>query len=133
MIHKGTQIQIKDNSGVLSGICINTYTKCWAAIGDPLSITITKAKTRGHGKKTGSKSKGQIQELLVIQTKKRLNRLDGSSLKFGCNSGVCVSKGGGKSQLGFKRINTSVPFELKKRNPQVPVGNNLIKLAKNLV
>jgi hypothetical protein len=55
-------------------IVVKDLLKCWAAIGDPLSITITKARTRGHGKKTGSKSKAQIQELLASQLSPQLTR-----------------------------------------------------------
>ena len=133
MIQKGTYIKVKDNSGVLSGKCINTYKKRVAAYGELLTLGATKVKTKlGGSKKNAFKAQPQKQALLVIQSRKLVCRLDGSSLKFNSNCGVTISKSGLKPQLGFKRINTCVPFELKKHNAGIPFGNNLIKLAKNL-
>jgi ribosomal protein L14 len=147
MLQIQTKILIKDNSGLLQGKIINSgrAIKRNATVGNSIKIAVTRAKSKaGLGKniKTSSRvqtsSKGQLQDLLIIQTKKIILRNDGSTVKFDSNSGVCISFRSAHKKLlqfGFKRINTSVPFELKKHSHwQTFKGSyNLIKLAKNLL
>jgi len=131
MIQTQTKIIIKDNSGILRGRCINTRHKKPKGIGNHVSVAVT--KTKAH-RQTHFKTSA-CQDLLIIQTKKAVHRYDGSSVQFNVNTGVCVVLNDHKLQLGFKRINTTVPFELKKQN-HIKLGqgsSNLIKLAKNLV
>lgn len=150
MIQVQTQIVIKDNSGFLRGKCINSMTPAATAakVGNAIKVSITKAKAKatagtamrkGPGKQQAHSSKGSLQTLLIIQTKKPIIRYDGSTVKFNCNSGVSVGLNPGSNkqrlQFGFKRINSTVPFELKNKVHWQAFGGtlNLIKLAKSLV
>lgn len=131
MVQNETEIFVKDNSGALKGRCINAG-KQHQAVGAKIQIAIL--KTKAITKKKGLKRKA-IQDLLLIQTKKTIVRNDGSTIAFNGNKGVCVSTGARGLQLGFKRINTSVPLELR-RSHSLRLGLsplNLMKLAKNVL
>lgn len=131
MIQNQTKILIKDNSGILKGRCINSG-KQHQGVGMRVKIAISKAKI--ITKQKSVKHSG-LQDLLLIQTKKAIIRNDGSTITFNGNKAVCVSLSSKtKLQLAFKRINTTVPFELKKSNSLQSQGpHNLMKLAKNLI
>jgi large subunit ribosomal protein L14 len=145
MLQTQSRITIKDNSGLLRGKIINSGRSLHPVVGNCVKATITRAKSKSNlkgtsaGLKQARSVKGQLQDLLIIQTRKQLQRYDGSSIKFDSNSAVSISfKGAQKKkrlQFGFKRINTAVPFELKKRNhwQSFKGSYNLIKLAKNLL
>lgn len=150
MIQVQTQVLIKDNSGLLRGKCINSITapNTTAKVGHAIKVTITKAKSKASPIISKAKqqsrlfqrsSKGSLQTLLVIQTKKPIIRYDGSTVKFNTNSAVSVGLKASSSkqrlQLGFKRINSTVPFELKNKVHWQAFGPtlNLIKLAKSLL
>ena len=76
----------------------------------------------------------QLQDALIIQTNCRISRYDGSGLRFNSNSGVAVSLNKRKLVLGFKRITSCVPFEIKRVNSQSAFKGsyNIMKLAKSL-
>lgn len=133
MLKIQSHINIKDNSGAMAGRCINVHGRPWCGVGHTCTVTITKAKPIVSKKSGFNKSKAQIQDLLILQTKTPYSRHDGSFLKFSANNAVTYSVAGAKATVGFKRINTGVPFELKKGNAKVRVGNGLIKLAKTLI
>ena len=134
MIQRKTKLTLKDNSGFLTGICINTPAK-WQALGGLVTLALIqrkKAKLKLKGAKP--KSNKSLTNAVLIQTKKSWVRYDGSSLKFSSNSCATLAHSGGrgdkKLMLGFKRISTYVPFELKKFH-NLPQSNvHLIKLAR---
>lgn len=144
MLQVRSNVSIKDNSGLIRGKIISNNVSSKGKVGSTLKMSVTRAKLKANFKsahtrlKQSMSAKGQLQDLIIIQTRKPLMRNDGSTLVFDTNSGVCInSKGGLKKRLilGFKRINTSVPFELKKQhcNFNQTFSFNLIKLAKNLM
>lgn len=141
MIHAKTKILIKDNSDFLNAICISSNIKRGATVGSCIKVSISKMKP---GLSLGISSKAEnakqsLQNLLVVQTKAAILRADGGSLHFNCNSGVSIllKKAGTKRQhqLGFKRINTAVPFELKNKIyiQKLKGVPNVITLAKHLL
>jgi ribosomal protein L14 len=120
-----SKIIIKDNSGILSGRIINSKSK--TCLGSFLNISVTKAKSNKL------KKKPKFQKILIVQLKKPIMRLDGSSIKFNSNAGVAVSKSKREIMLGFKRVSCSVPFELKFFRTEFKGNANVLKLAKSLV
>jgi ribosomal protein L14 len=130
MIQNQTEILIKDNSGLLLGRTINAG-NTGGSVGARIKVAVLKSKATSKRK---SSKRNVLQDLILIQTKKVVLRNDGSSVKFDGNKGVCVSVGSrAKLQLGFKRINTTVPIELKKNNQYGGQSLNLMKLAKNIL
>jgi ribosomal protein L14 len=141
MIQTKTKILIKDNSDFLNANCINSNIKRSATVGSCIKVSVSKMKP-GSSLSISSKTenaKQSLQNLLIVQTKAPILRADGSSLHFNCNSGVSIllKKAGTKRQhqLGFKRINTAVPFELKNKGYMQKLKGvpNVIKLAKHLL
>ena len=150
MIQTKTKILIRDNSAFLEASCINysknssSLTK-GAKIGNCIKASISKIKSNvNKGRGSGSfvretNAKSSLQNLLVIQTKKPIYRGDGSTLQFAFNSGVSIIlkkvKAKKAYQLGFKRINSTIPFELKDKTRMQKLKAVLatVKLAKHLV
>nr|YP_009183736.1 ribosomal protein L14 [Ulva prolifera]YP_009239269.1 ribsomal protein L14 [Ulva linza]ALN38266.1 ribosomal protein L14 [Ulva prolifera]AML80554.1 ribsomal protein L14 [Ulva prolifera]AML80592.1 ribsomal protein L14 [Ulva linza]QZJ45959.1 ribosomal protein L14 [Ulva prolifera] len=153
MVQTQTKISIKDNSDFLQGQCINfakKNTKKAAKIGNCVKVSILKVKptavySQEYKKAAGGKTsmsntkKNSLQDLLLVQVKAPTCRKDGSTIQFYSNCGVCVvfKKAGANKQhqLGFKRVNTTVPFELKNKvyAQQFKAAYNVIKVAKNLL
>nr|YP_010216413.1 ribosomal protein L14 [Ulva intestinalis]UBR43434.1 ribosomal protein L14 [Ulva intestinalis] len=153
MIQTQTKISIKDNSDFLQGQCINfnkKNTKKAAKIGHCVKVSISNIKPtvlnsqqykKAAGVKTGMVNikNNSLQDLLLVQVKAPTYRKDGSTIQFYSNCGVCVvfKKAGAKKQhqLGFKRVNTTVPFELKNKihAQKFKAAYNVIKVAKNLL
>lgn len=138
MIQQASEILIKDNSGFLSAKCImvkKTGRKP-GVLGDSIKVAIKKAKMNRAGlsksqkEKTNTSMRSSLQTLILIQTKKRLQRFDGSRIRFAQNAGVVVNEKNRKIQPGFKRVTTSVAFEFKKKQ----YGQlNILKLARSLI
>lgn len=143
MIQTKTKILVKDNSDFLKAHCINSGAKKNARVGNCIKASVFKMKPSSSFstslKNTPENAKQSLQHLLIVQTKAPILRADGSSLQFNFNSGVSITlkKTGTKKQhlLGFKRINTAVPFELKNREfiQKLKGVPNVIKLAKHLL
>jgi ribosomal protein L14 len=142
MIQTKTKILIKDNSDFLNASCINSGVKKSATVGSCIKVSVSKMKpgsSLSTSLKNAPEAKQSLQNLLIVQTKAPISRADGSSLHFNFNSGVSIlfKKAGTKRQhqLGFKRINTAVPFELKNKEyiQKLKGVPNVIKLAKHLL
>lgn len=143
MIQTKTKILIKDNSDFLNAYCINCGVKQNARVGNSIKVSVYKMKT-GLSQSTSLKNladntKQSLQNLLIVQTKAPIRRADGSSLHFNFNSAISIvlkkASTRKQHQLGFKRINTAVPFELKNKEyiQKIKGVPNLIKLAKHLL
>lgn len=130
MITQRSSITVKDNSGFLLAQCIRVKKagKRSGVLGDFITVAIKKAKTKSQKDKINQDNRS-LQTLILIQTRKPVIRLDGSSIKFAQNAGVVVNEKGRTIQLGFQRVTTTVPFELKKRSAQL----NILKLARSLI
>lgn len=144
MIQTKTKILIKDNSEFLNAYCINCGVKQNARVGNSIKVSVYKMKTSSMSQSTSLKNladntKQSLQNLLIVQTKAPIRRADGSSLHFNFNSAISIvlkkASARKRHQLGFKRINTAVPFELKNKEyiQKIKGVPNLIKLAKHLL
>jgi ribosomal protein L14 len=149
MINSKTKILIKDNSDFLEANCINSGAKSsrkGAKIGQCVKASVSKLRVSSSEKsgltsasrKEGS-SKHSLQNVLIVQTKAPICRGDGSTIQFNSNSGVSIlfKKAGLKKQhqLGFKRVNTAVSYELKNKiyAQELTVISSVIKLARQLL
>ena len=88
MLYPGSRAKVCDNSGVLVVKCINCYSKKYAQVGDLISVVIEKVLPNSKH------SKGSISKAIVYQTKKKMKRGDGSSIKFDLNSVALISASG---------------------------------------
>ena len=114
MIGMQTMLNISDNSGVKRIRCIRFYKKTLQSNIKIKSIFIGSIQKVKIKKKSKIKkiSKGDKRVAILIRTKKRIKRRDGSSIKFKDNSAVLLDK---KFKPIATRILGVVPFEFRKK------------------
>lgn len=79
MIQEQTMLDVADNSGARSVMCIKVLGgshRRYAAIGDIIKVTVKEAIPRGKVKK------GDVLKAVVVRTKKGVRRPDGSVIRF---------------------------------------------------
>ncbi len=87
MIKPETRLQVADNSGAKSVLCIRVHGgtgRRYASIGDIISVAIKVAVPGGIVKK------GQVARAVVVRTRKEIRRDDGSYIRFDENAAVII-------------------------------------------
>jgi len=113
MIQQQTILKVADNSGAKIVKCIKVlggFKKRYAYLGDMIVVSIQ--KLRNKSKKTSKVSKGGVFRALVIRTKTRCHKKDGSSFMLDENSVILISKQG--NPIGT-RVLGPIPKTLKKK------------------
>jgi large subunit ribosomal protein L14 len=109
MIKAETILQVADNSGAKSILCIKVHggtRRRYARIGDIISVTVKVAMPNGLVKK------GQVTKAVVVRTKKEIRRDDGSYIRFDENAAVIINEN--KEPIGT-RIFGPVARELREK------------------
>lgn len=113
MIRVSTHFQIADNSGAKIAECIKILGKSplnSASIGDKIVVSIKKHLNRSKPKA----KKGDVKKAIIVHTKKKHIRPDGSYMKFDNNQIILLNDQ--QNPLG-SRLFGSLPFEIiNKRN-----------------
>lgn len=107
MIQEQTILNVADNSGARSAMCIKVLggsRRRYARIGDIIKITVKEAIPRGKVKK------GEVLKAVVVRTKKGVRRPDGSTIRFDNNA--CVVLNNNEQPVGT-RIFGPVTRELR--------------------
>lgn len=110
MIQKETRIRVADNSGAKELLVIGVLggtKKRYARVGE---IVVCSVKSATPG---GVVKKGEIVKAVIVRTKSKVRRVDGSYIKFDDNAGVIVKED--KSPVGT-RIFGPVTRELRGKN-----------------
>jgi large subunit ribosomal protein L14 len=110
MIHLNSVISVADNSGAKKVKCIKvtgSTGKSVAGVGDTIVVSIREAEPRSKV------SSGQVHSAVVVRTKSRTSRQDGSHISFDDNVCVLLTKSG--EMLGT-RVFGSVAREVKEKN-----------------
>ncbi len=118
MIQQQTILKVADNSGAKTAKCIKIlggYKKKYAKLGDIIVISVQ--KLRNKSKLTSKVKKGGIYKALIIKTKKKIKKKDGTITFFNKkniynNSVALISK---KGLPIATRISEPVPLTLKKK------------------
>ena len=87
MIHMQSLLNIADNSGARSVMCIKVLggsKRRYANIGDVIKVAVREAIP------TGKVKKGQVVDALIVRTKKGIRRPDGSAIRFDSNAVVLL-------------------------------------------
>jgi large subunit ribosomal protein L14 len=95
MIQPQTVLQVADNSGAKTAICIKVlggYRKRYARVGDFVVVSIR--SIRSKNKSTVKIRKGDVCKAIVIRTKKNIVLKDGSTIFFSKNCISLIVKGG---------------------------------------
>ena len=88
MIRQETVLQVADNSGAKSLLCIRVLggtRKKYARVGDIITVTVKVAIPGGIVKK------GQVTKAVVVRTRKETRRQDGSYIRFDENAAVIIN------------------------------------------
>lgn len=110
MIQMQTQMDVADNSGARVAQCIKVLggsRRRYATLGDVIVATVKRANPNSDV------SKGQIVRGVVVRTKKRVRRDDGSYVRFDKNAMVIIDGDGNPKGT---RIFGAVARELRTRN-----------------
>ena len=93
MIQQQTVLNVSDNSGAKLVKCIKVlggFKKKTAKIGDIIVVSVS--KLRNKSKKTSKVKKGEVLKALIIRTKFKKSKSDGSFMWFGNNSVSLLNK-----------------------------------------
>ena len=112
MIQQQTILKVADNSGAKTVRCIKVlggFQKRYAKLGDIVVVSVQ--QLRNKSKKTSKVSKGEVFRALVVRTKKRYQKKDGSSFFLQENAVALINKQG--TPMGTRILGPS-PKILKK-------------------
>ena len=109
MIAEETSLIVADNSGAKRAKCFRVLgqRKRYAYVGDIIKVSIKEAQPHAAIKK------GQVCNALIVRTKHRMNRADGSHLSFDNNAVVIIDAN--NNPIG-SRIFGPVARELREKN-----------------
>jgi len=88
MIQQESRLKVADNSGAKEVLCIRVLggtRKRFAKVGDIIVCTVKDANS------TGAVKKKTVQKAVVVRTRNRINRKDGSTIAFDDNAVVIVN------------------------------------------
>lgn len=107
MIQMQTELAVADNSGARSVMCIKVLggsKRRYAGVGDVIRVSVKDAVPRGKVKK------GEVWHAVVVRTKKRVRRGDGSVIRFDSNAAILLTA---QLQPLGTRVFGPVPRELR--------------------
>ena len=110
MIQTQTRLDVADNSGARSVMCIKVLggtRRRYASIGDVIVITIKDASPNSKVKK------GDVMKAVIVRVKKEINRKDGTYIRFDTNSAVLINN---QNEPVGTRIFGPVARELRAKN-----------------
>jgi large subunit ribosomal protein L14 len=116
MIQQETMLDIADNSGVRSALCIRVlgrsgargkFTRATATVGDIVCVAIKKWLP------TCQLDNKKVHKCVIIRTRKPVRRVDGSYVRFDSNAAVMIDNEG--NPIGT-RIFGAVARELREKN-----------------
>lgn len=88
MIQSFTRLDVADNSGAKSVMCIKVLggtKKRYASLGDVIVVTVKDAVPNSKVKK------GEVLKAVIVRTKREVNRNDGTYIRFDTNSAVLIN------------------------------------------
>ncbi|MDG1996169.1 MAG: 50S ribosomal protein L14 [Emcibacteraceae bacterium] len=89
MIQMQTNLDVADNSGARRVQCIKVLggsKRKVAGVGDVIVVSIKEAIPRGRVKK------GEVHRAVIVRTKKDIQRVDGTTIRFDSNAAVLINK-----------------------------------------
>lgn len=93
MIQQQTILKVSDNSGAKTAKCIKVlggFKKKYAKLGDIIIVSIQ--KLRNKSKNTSKVKKGEVYKALIIRTKTKYIKKDGTQIWFNENSITLLNK-----------------------------------------
>ena len=122
MIQQESLLSVTDNSGAKEILCIRVVGstgKRYASLGDVIIATVKKANVAGNV------NKSDIVNAVVVRTKRKKRRADGTVISFDDNAAVIIGEDGNPKGT---RIFGPIPRELRDKNFM-----KIISLAKEVI
>jgi len=122
MIQQESILSVTDNSGAKEILCIRVVGstgKRYAGLGDVIIATVKKANVAGNV------NKSDIVKAVVVRTKRKKRRNDGTVISFDDNAAVIIGEDGNPKGT---RIFGPIPRELREKNFM-----KIISLAKEVI
>jgi large subunit ribosomal protein L14 len=88
MIQEQSYLEVADNSGARKLMCIRVLggsRKKFAKVGDVIKVSVKEAIPTGRVKK------GEVVDAVIVRTKNKLRRSDGSAIRFDDNAAVLIN------------------------------------------
>ncbi len=107
MIQQETRLSVADNSGAKEILCIRVLggtRRRYARVGDVIVATVKDANPQGNVKRKS------VVRAVVVRTKEKIRRKDGSTIRFDDNAAVIIDT---DKQPKATRIFGPVPRELR--------------------
>ncbi|MFL2634445.1 MAG: 50S ribosomal protein L14 [Dehalococcoidia bacterium] len=111
MIQQESRLKVADNSGAREILCIRVLggtRRRYARVGDLIVASVKDAQPNANVQK------GEIVKAVIVRTKNKMQRLDGSSIAFDENAAVILSDDDGNPK--GTRIFGPVARELREKN-----------------
>ncbi len=89
MIQQESRLKVADNSGAKEVLCIRVLGNSgqdYAKIGDTIVVTVK------HAMPAGNVKKGTVSKAVIVRTKNKLRRKDGSYINFDDNAVVLLNQ-----------------------------------------
>jgi large subunit ribosomal protein L14 len=109
MLQQESILKVADNTGARKVLLIRVLgggKKRYAGVGDRIVVTVKEAIPSGNVKK------GEVSKAVVVRTKNKIRRKDGSYLSFDDNACVLINTSG---EVKGTRIFGPIPRELRDR------------------
>ena len=113
MIQQESRLNVADNSGAKEVLCIRVLGNSgqdYAKVGDKIVVTVKDAIPAGGIKK------GTVSKAVIVRTKNKLRRKDGSYIRFDDNAVVLLNNVG---EMRGTRIFGPVARELRDKNMKI--------------
>jgi large subunit ribosomal protein L14 len=113
MIQQQTILKVTDNSGAKTVKCIkvlNGFNRRFAVLGDTIIVSIQ--KLRNKARLTSKVKKGEVHKAIIVRTKNKTVKKDGTIIYFHSNAVTLINKQG---KPIASRIIGPTPKVLKKR------------------
>jgi len=110
MIQMYSMLDVADNSGAKKAMCIKVLggtRRKYARIGDFIIVTVKEAVPNSAIKK------GTVHRAIIVRTKDKITRADGTVVRFDNNACVLLKKDG---EPNFNRVFGPVARELREKN-----------------
>lgn len=106
MIQKQTILNVTDNSGVRTALCVSTPIGFLAGVGHKVLLSVQTCSSASKVKK------GQLVKAIIVRLKKSQQRIDGCSFAFQLNGAILLNAQG--LPLA-KRITGPVSYSLRQK------------------
>lgn len=125
MIQPQTVLQVSDNSGARTAICIKVlggYRKRYAYVGDYVVVSIR--SLRSKNKSIAKVRKGDVCKAVVLRTKKNIVLKDGSTIFFSTNCISLMVKG---APLGTRVVGPTIKdYKRKKLSKFISISSGSV-------